>query len=81
MIGGTQYEVQDIMQRVRFAHEETPDYIRCGVTSYNKGFLTDFDNGSRIMAQTTTETTGRGMTRDLVYMDEFAFVEPTEKFP
>ena len=66
------------MQRVRFAYEECPDYIRCGVTSYNKGSM-DFDNGSRIMAQTTTETTGRGMSISMIYMDEFAFVEPQNK--
>jgi hypothetical protein len=79
LIAAHKYQgAQDIMQRVRFAYEETPDYIRCGVTSYNKGSM-DFDNGSRIMAQTTTETTGRGMSLSLVYMDEFAFVEPQQK--
>jgi len=69
---------QEIMQRVRFAYEECPDHIRCGVTSYNKGSI-DFDNGSRIVAQTTTETTGRGMSISLIYLDEFAFVDPMEK--
>ncbi len=79
LIAAHKYQgAQDIMQRVRFAYEETPDYIRCGVTSYNKGSM-DFDNGSRIIAQTTTETTGRGMSISLVYMDEFAFVEPQNK--
>ena len=28
------------------------------------------------MAATTTETTGRGMSLSLIYMDEFAFVQP-----
>tara|TARA_B100001094_G_scaffold333443_1_gene412426 strand:- start:29224 stop:30831 length:1608 start_codon:yes stop_codon:yes gene_type:complete len=79
LIAAHKYQgAQDIMQRVRFAYEESPDYIRCGVTSYNKGSM-DFDNGSRIIAQTTTETTGRGMSISLVYMDEFAFVEPQQK--
>ena len=79
LIAAHKYQgAQDIMQRVRFAYEETPDYIRCGVTSYNKGSM-DFDNGSRIIAQTTTETTGRGMSISMIYMDEFAFVEPQSK--
>jgi hypothetical protein len=79
LIAAHKYQgAQDIMQRVRFAYEECPDHIRCGVTSYNKGSM-DFDNGSRIIAQTTTETTGRGMSISLVYMDEFAFVEPQNK--
>ena len=67
---------QEIMQRVRYAYENCPDFIRAGVVSYNKGSI-DFDNGSRIVAQTTTENTGRGMSISLLYMDEFAFVRPS----
>jgi len=37
----------------------------------------EFDNGSRIVAQATTENTGRGMAITLLYLDEFAFVRPT----
>ena len=67
---------QEIMQRVRYAYELCPDYIRAGVVSYNKGSI-DFENGSRIVSQTTTETTGRGMSITLLYCDEFAFVRPS----
>lgn len=67
---------QEIMQRVRYAYENVPNYIRAGATSYNKGSI-DFENGSRIVAQTTTETTGRGMSISLLYCDEFAFVRPS----
>jgi hypothetical protein len=67
---------QEIMQRIRFAYELCPDFIRAGVTSYNKGSI-DFENGSRIVSATTTETTGRGMSITLLYADEFAFVRPT----
>ena len=67
---------QEIMQRVRYAYENCPDFIRAGVTSYNKGSL-DFENGSRIVSATTTENTGRGMSISLLYCDEFAFVRPT----
>jgi hypothetical protein len=67
---------QEIMQRIRYAYENCPDFIRAGSTSYNKGSI-DFDNGSRIVAQTTTENTGRGMSISLLYCDEFAFVRPT----
>lgn len=67
---------QEIMQRIRYAYESCPDYVRAGVTSYNKGSI-DFDNGSRIVSATTTENTGRGMSISLLYLDEFAFVRPT----
>ena len=45
------------------------------MTTYNKGSL-EFENGSRIVSATTTETTGRGMSITLLYLDEFAFVPP-----
>jgi hypothetical protein len=67
---------QEIMQRIRYSYENCPNFIRAGVTSYNKGSL-DFENGSRIVSQTTTENTGRGMSISLLYCDEFAFVRPT----
>ena len=67
---------QEIMQRVRYGYESCQDHIRAGVVSYNKGSI-DFDNGSRIASQTTTENTGRGMSISLLYADEFAFVRPT----
>jgi hypothetical protein len=65
----------EIMSRIRYSYESCPDHIRCGATSYNKQSL-EFDNGSRIIAQTTTETTGRGLSLSLLYADEFAFVPP-----
>jgi hypothetical protein len=66
---------QEIMARVRYVYETCPDYIRAGVTSYNKGSI-EFENGSRIVSQTTTGNTGRGMSISLLYCDEFAFVQP-----
>ncbi len=66
---------QEIMQRVRYTYETLPDWLRAGATSYNKGSI-DFDNGSRIVSTTTTETTARGMSLSLIYLDEFAFVKP-----
>jgi hypothetical protein len=66
---------QEIMQRIRFMYEHVKDYIRAGSTSYNKGSI-EFENGSRIVSATTTETTGRGMSLTLVYLDEFAYVPP-----
>lgn len=76
LIAAHKYQgAQEIMHRIRYAYELCPDYIRCGVTSYNKGSM-EFDNGSRIVSQTTTDNTGRGMSISLLYCDEFAFVNP-----
>ena len=70
-----QSSASEIMQRIRYAYEEFPDFLRAGVLEYNKGTIT-FDNGSRIMSSATTERTGRGYALSLIYLDEFAFVEP-----
>jgi len=67
---------QEIMSRIRYAYELCPDHIRAGVTSYNKGSI-EFENGSRILSQATTENTGRGLSISLLYCDEFAFVRPS----
>lgn len=57
---------QEIMQRIRYAYEDCPDHIRCGVVNYNKGSI-EFENGSRIVSSTTTANTGRGMSISLLY--------------
>ena len=69
-----QSSASEIMQRIRFAYEEFPDFLRAGVLEYNKGTIT-FDNGSRIISSATTEKTGRGYALSLIYLDEFAFVD------
>jgi len=65
----------EIMLRVKYAYEELPDFLRAGVTKYNQQDIA-FDNGSRIVATTTTPDSGRGMSISLLYLDEFAFVRP-----
>lgn len=56
----------EIMERIRFAYEELPLWIKAGVTTYNKGSL-GFDNGSRIIARATTPNAGRGLSISLLY--------------
>ena len=56
----------EIMDRIRYAYEECPDHIRCGVTTYASSKIV-FDNKSSIVAQTTTENTGRGLSISLLY--------------
>lgn len=76
LIAANKYkQALEIMKRVRYAYEMCPDYIRAGVTGYNKGHI-EFDNGSAIYSEATTETTGRGLSISCLYLDEFAFVPP-----
>ena len=64
---------QEIMQRIRFAYEACPTWLKAGAVDYNKGSIT-FENGSRILSQTTTANSGRGLSISLLYLDEFSHV-------
>lgn len=79
LIAAHKYDgAKDIMDRFRYGYENLPDFIRAGVYSYNRNSI-EFDNGSKVQATTTTETTGRGKSLSLIYLDEFAFVQPLAK--
>jgi len=63
----------EIMDRIRFAYEELPNWLKAGCKYYNKHNI-EFDNGSRIKSEATTEKTGRGLAVSKLYLDELAFV-------
>ena len=65
----------EIAARVRFAYEELPNWIKCGLKYYNRHNI-EFDNGSRIISEATTEKTGRGLSITKIYLDELAFINP-----
>lgn len=65
----------EIMHRIRTMYESCPDHIRAGVKAFNKTSI-EFDNGSRIVSQATTPNAGRGMSLNLLFVDEMAFCAP-----
>jgi hypothetical protein len=65
----------EIMDRIRFAYEEVPHWLKAGCKYYNKHNI-EFDNGSRIKSEATTEKTGRGLSISKLYLDELAFINP-----
>lgn len=50
----------EILERIRFAYEEMPKWLKAGVRYYNKHEIA-FTNGSRIISKATSEKTGRGL--------------------
>lgn len=66
---------KDILGRLWYAYEELPLWIKPG-TKTNQKHTKEFDNNSKIFATATTETSGRGKSNSLIYLDEFAFVRP-----
>jgi hypothetical protein len=63
----------EIMQRVQYAYEELPMWLKPGVSEFNKTSM-NFDNGSRFFSQATTADTGRGKSLSKMFIDELAFV-------
>jgi hypothetical protein len=62
LIAAHQYSgAQEIMQRIRYAYEMCPLWLKPGAEAYNQGNI-DLENKSRIVARATTEKTGRGMS-------------------
>ena len=65
----------EIMQRIRMAYEELPNWLKPGVEEYGKTALT-LANGTRIGISTTTGTAARGQSVNVLILDELAFIEP-----
>lgn len=63
----------DIMNRIRFMYESTPNFLRPGANFYNRGSI-EFDNGSKVWSEATTPDTGRGKSVALLIVDELAHV-------
>jgi len=74
LLGNIQSAAYEIMDRIKYAYEECPDHIRDAVLDYNKGRI-KFENKSRIIARATTRNASRGLSVNLLYLDEFAFVQ------
>ena len=64
---------RDILGRLQLAYENLPKWLQQGVMSWNKGSL-DLENGSRIVASSTSSSAVRGGSYNMIFLDEFAFV-------
>jgi hypothetical protein len=63
----------EIMSRIKYAYEELPDWIKAGCKFYNRTSI-EFDNGSKIKCEATSEKTGRGDSPTIIFLDEIAFI-------
>ncbi len=63
----------EIMARIKFAYEELPEWLKAGCRFYNRTSI-EFDNGSKIKCEATSEKTGRGESPSILFIDEIAFI-------
>ena len=67
-------QAREILSRIQLAYEHLPKWIQQGIVEWNKGNI-ELENGSKILASATSSSAIRGGSFNMVYLDEFAFVE------
>ena len=70
---------REMLNRITLMLENIPFFLQPGSKALNKGSL-EFSNNSRILAAATSGSSIRGMSVNLLYLDEFAFVERAAEF-
>lgn len=66
-------QAREILGRIQLAYENLPKWLQQGVVEWNKGNIV-LENGSKILASSTSSSAIRGTSQNLIYLDEFAFV-------
>ena len=67
---------EELMDKIKSIIRGLPFFLKPG-TMVNNVMSMRFDNGCRIIAKTTTKTSGIGFTIHFLYMDEFAHINPS----
>ena len=64
---------RELLGRLQTAYENLPKWMQQGILVWNKGSL-ELENGSKILAASTSASAVRGMSFNILFLDEFAFV-------
>ena len=70
---------REMLARITLMLENLPFFLQPGCKALNKGSV-EFSNNSRIIAAATSGSSIRGMSVNLLFLDEFAFVENAAEF-
>lgn len=66
---------EELMDKIKSIIKGLPFFLKPGMI-VNNVMSMRFDNGCRVLAKTTTKTSGIGFTIHFLYMDEFAHINP-----
>ena len=64
---------RDLLGRLQLAYENLPKWMQQGILAWNKGSL-ELENGSKILAASTSASAVRGGSYNVIFLDEFAFI-------
>lgn len=69
----------EILERIKFAYENLPWFLQVGVKTWNKSYI-ELGNGSKIITAATSSSSIRGKSINILFLDEFGFVENQVEF-
>jgi hypothetical protein len=64
---------RELLSRLQLSYENLPKWMQHGIVSWNKGSL-ELENGSKIIAASTSSSAVRGNSFNIIFLDEFAFI-------
>ena len=64
---------RDLLSRLQIAYENLPKWLQQGILAWNKGSM-ELENGSKILAASTSASAVRGGSYNIIFLDEFAFI-------
>ena len=64
---------KDLLGRLQRSYENLPSWMQQGVVSWNKSSL-ELENGSKVLAASTSSSAVRGGSFSMLFLDEFAFI-------
>ena len=73
ILANKQATAREILSRLKLAYEYLPLWLQQGIVEWNKGSI-ELENGSRIIASSTSASAIRGGSFNMIFLDEFAHV-------
>ena len=64
---------RDLLGRLQLAYENLPKWMQQGIIAWNKGSM-ELENGSKVLAASTSASAVRGGSYNIIFLDEFAFI-------
>lgn len=64
---------RELLGKLQLSYENLPLWLQQGVISWNKGSL-ELENGSRVISAATSSSAIRGMSFNVIFIDEYAFI-------
>ena len=76
MMANKQVTSKEVVNKLIEVFKNLPFFLKPGCIAFNTEAIS-LDNGCRVISQTTTASSAIGFTIDVLYLDEFAHVDPS----